>query len=47
VLERLRIERAIRLARIEGRPGIGDLAREREQVMAEIHQVITKLEQTV
>ena len=47
VLERLRIERAIRLARIEGRPGIGDLARQREQVMAEIHQVITKLEQTV
>ena len=47
VLERLRIERAIRLARLEGRPGIGDLARQREQVMAEIHQVITKLEQTV
>ena len=47
VLERLRIERAIRLARVEGRPGIGDLARQREQVMAEIHQVITKLEQTV
>jgi DNA primase len=47
VLERLRIERAIRLARIEGRPGIGELARQREQVMAEMHEVITKLEQTV
>jgi DNA primase len=46
VLERLRIERAIRLARVEGRPGIGELARQREQVMAEIHEVITKLEQT-
>jgi DNA primase len=47
LLERLRIERAIRLARSEGRPGIGELARQREQVMAEIHQVITKLEQAV
>jgi DNA primase len=47
VLERMRIEREIRLARIEGRPGIGELARRREQVMAEIHKVVGKLESTV
>jgi DNA primase len=47
VLEGMRLERAIRVARLEGRPGIGDLARERERVMGEIHAIVTKLEATV
>jgi hypothetical protein len=47
VLERARLERAIRRARAEGRTGIGDLARERETVLEAIHGVVTRLEKAV
>jgi DNA primase len=47
MLERARIERAIRRARVDGRAGIAALARERESVLAAIHQVVSRLERTV
>jgi DNA primase len=47
LLERARIERAIRRAREEGGPGIGDLAREREHVMGEIRAIDAQMEKAV
>ena len=47
VLERARLERAIRRARAEGSPGIGDLAREREAVLERIRQVVARLERAL
>jgi DNA primase len=47
VLERARLDRAIRRARVEGRTGIGELAREREAVLEAIHGVVTRLEKAV
>ena len=47
VLERARLDRAIRRARAEGEPGIGELAREREAVMERIRQVVAQLERAV
>jgi hypothetical protein len=44
VLERQRLERAIRRARAERRSGIGELAREREGVLAAIHRVVGEIE---
>ncbi|MBV9801904.1 MAG: DNA primase [Solirubrobacterales bacterium] len=44
VLERARLERAIRRARAEGASGIGELAREREAVLQKIGQVVANLE---
>ena len=44
VLERTRLDRAIRRARAEGRSGTGDLAREREAVLERIHRVVSRLE---
>jgi DNA primase len=47
LLERARLERAIRRAREEGGPGIGDLAREREHVMGEIRAIDARMEKAV
>jgi DNA primase len=47
VLERARLERAIRRARVEGVAGIGELARERETVLEGIRQVVARLERAV
>jgi DNA primase len=47
VLERARLERAIRRARAQGTSGIGELARERETVLEGIRQVVAKLERAV
>jgi DNA primase len=47
LLERARLERAIRRAREEGAPKIGELAREREQVMGEIHAIEARAERAV
>ncbi len=47
VLERSRLDRAIRRARVNGSMDIARLAREREQVMAKIHDVVVSLEHTV
>ncbi|MBV9336301.1 MAG: hypothetical protein JO243_10455 [Solirubrobacterales bacterium] len=47
VLERARLERAIRRARAEGAVGIGELAREREAVLERIRQVVARLERAV
>jgi DNA primase len=47
VLERARLERAIRRARAEGSAGIGALARERETVLEGIRQVVGRLERAV
>jgi DNA primase len=47
VLERARLERAIRRARAEGSSGIGELAREREAVLERIRQVVGRLERAV
>jgi DNA primase len=47
VLERARLERAIRRARVEGAAGIGELARERETVLEGIRQVVSRLERAV
>jgi hypothetical protein len=44
VLERRRVEREMRIARTEGRPGVGALALQREQITAEIHAIGTKLQ---
>ncbi len=47
VLERTRLDRAIRRARAEGRSRTPELAREREQVLQAIHQVVSRLEKAV
>jgi DNA primase len=48
LLERARLERAIQRAREEGAgTGIGDLAREREHVLGEIHAIDTRIERAV
>jgi DNA primase len=47
VLERSRLDRAIRRARVNGSGDVARLAREREAVMRQIHEVVATLEQTV
>jgi DNA primase len=47
LLERARLERAIRHAREQGGSGIGELAREREQVLDAIHAIDTRMERAV
>jgi DNA primase len=47
VLERARIDRAIRRARAQGTAGIAELARAREEVLEGIHQVVGRLERAV
>jgi DNA primase len=47
LLERARLERAIRRAREQGGSGIGDLAREREHVLGEIHAIDTRIDRAV
>jgi DNA primase len=47
LLERARLERAIRRAREEGGPMIGELAREREQVLGEIRAIDARMERAV
>ncbi len=47
VLERMRLDRAIRRARAEGRSRTPELAREREQVLEAIHEVVSRLEKAV
>jgi DNA primase len=47
LLERARLERAIRRAREEGGPMIGELAREREQVLGEIRAIDARMEKAV
>jgi len=47
VLEQARIDRAILRAKAEGGTGIGDLARERETVIAERRTVFARLEKAV
>jgi DNA primase len=47
VLERDRLDRAIRRARVQGGSDTGALAREREEVLEQIHQVVGRLEEVV
>jgi DNA primase len=47
LLERARLERAIRRAREEGGPMVGELAREREQVLGEIRAIDARMERAV
>ncbi|MBV9413850.1 MAG: DNA primase [Solirubrobacterales bacterium] len=47
VLERARLERAIRRARADGSPGTGELARERENVLEQIRHVVARLERAL
>jgi hypothetical protein len=47
VLERSRLDRAIRRARVSGSGDVARLAREREAVMQDIRDVVAALEQTV
>jgi DNA primase len=47
VLERARIDRAIRRARTSGSPGIAELARERERVLEAIGRTVARLEKAV
>jgi hypothetical protein len=47
LLERARIERAIRRARSEGGSGVPELAREREQVTGEIRAIDARMERAV
>jgi DNA primase len=47
LLERARLERAIRRAREEGGLKVGELAREREQVLGEIHAIDARIERAV
>jgi DNA primase len=47
LLERARLERAIRRAREQRMPGIGELAREREQVMGAIRALDARIERPV
>ena len=44
VLERARLDRAIRRARAQRASGIADLARERERVLEAIHHVVAQLQ---
>ena len=46
LLERDRLDRAIRRARSDGDPGV-ELANERKKVLERLHEVITRLERTV
>jgi len=46
LLERDRLDRAIRRARADGQPGV-ELANERKDVLDRLHEVITRLERTV
>jgi DNA primase len=47
VLERDRLDRAIRRARVQGHSEVGSLAREREEVLEQIHRVVGRLEEVV
>jgi DNA primase len=47
VLERDRLDRAIRRARVQGQSEVGTLAREREEVLEQIHRVVGRLEEVV
>jgi DNA primase len=47
VLERARLDRAIRRARAEGQPGQAELASERETVLERIRQVVARLERAL
>ncbi len=47
LLERSRLDRAIARTRAQRIAGIAELAREREQVMEEIHQVVSRMEKAV
>jgi DNA primase len=47
VLERMRLDRAIRRARAERQPGTAALARERERVLEDIHRVVSRLEKAL
>jgi DNA primase len=47
VLERSRLDREIRRARVEGRMDVSRLAGERERVMARVREVVAGLEKTV
>jgi DNA primase len=47
VLERDRLDRAIRRARVQGQSEVGALAREREEVLEQIHRVVGRLEEVV
>jgi hypothetical protein len=47
LLERARLERAIRRAQQQRTPGISDLAREREHVMGEIRALDARIERAV
>ncbi len=47
LLERARIERAIRRARAEGGSGMLELARERDEVMGEIHAIGARMEKAL
>ncbi len=47
VLEHARLERAIAGARGAGRGGTTELAREREQVLAQIHRVVARMERAL
>jgi DNA primase len=47
LLERARLERAIRRAQLQRTPGIADLARERENVMGEIRALDARIERAV
>lgn len=47
VLERDRLDRAIRRARVQGEANTAELAREREEVLGQIHRVVGRLEEVV
>jgi hypothetical protein len=47
VLERDRLDRAIRRARVQGGSETAALAREREEVLEQIHRVVGRLEEVV
>jgi DNA primase len=47
VLERSRLDRAIRRSRVDGSMDVGRLAREREEVMEGIHRAVVALEKAV
>ncbi len=47
ILERARLERAIRRARADGSSGIGGMAREREDVLERIRQTVARLERAL
>jgi hypothetical protein len=47
LLERARLERAIRRAREQQMPGIGELAREREEVMGAIAALGAQIDKAV